>query len=71
MAGASSIKMMITNLTEKAIISPDLSRSRGRVIKLYRDTLRHIPWIKQTYQASGAQQQPEPQQDEDCQCRRL
>lgn len=51
MAGASSIKMMITNLTEKAILSPDLSRSRGRVIKLYRDTLRHIPWIKQTYKA--------------------
>jgi hypothetical protein len=50
MAGASSIKMMITNLTEKALISPDLTRSRGRVISLYRDTVRHIPWIKQTYQ---------------------
>jgi hypothetical protein len=50
MAGASSIKMMITNLTEKALISPDLARSRGRVISLYRDTIRHIPWMKQTYQ---------------------
>lgn len=58
MAGASSIKMMVTNLSEKAILSPDLARSRGRVISLYRDTLRHVPWMKQTYQASRAARAP-------------
>lgn len=50
MAGASTIKMMITNLSEKAIASPDLAHSHTRVIKLYRDWLRHVPWIKQAYQ---------------------
>lgn len=49
MAGAASIKMMITNLTEKAVVSQDLVATRGRVLSLYRDILRHIPWIKQTY----------------------
>jgi len=56
MAGASSIKMMITNLTEKAVVSPDLAASRTRVVRLYRDILRHIPWVKQTYKVKYSEQ---------------
>ncbi|KAJ1615972.1 hypothetical protein T492DRAFT_896480 [Pavlovales sp. CCMP2436] len=50
MAGAASIKMMITNLTEKALVSPDLSHARRRSLSLFRDTVQHVPWVKQTYQ---------------------